>query len=56
MSTQPESPPCPRCHSTANMTFIGELDTEWGGTLLIYGCRRCGVVALALFGVRPPGY
>lgn len=35
------------------MVDVGELTTDFGGVVWVWGCRRCGVLAVTGAGERP---
>lgn len=46
--------PCLRCGNTDRMVSW-TFDTDFGGQVQVWGCRRCGIVQVLTQGERPAG-
>ena len=46
-------PPCLRCRETDRMSLLGKMYTDFGGSVTVWVCRRCGVAAVLAEGSRP---
>ena len=51
MSTS--APICARCLLTDRMALLGKASTDFGGSVTVWVCRRCGIVAMLPEGRRP---
>jgi len=49
----PATPPAIRCANTERLWLIASLQTDFGGMVVVWVCRRCGVVAVETTGERP---
>lgn len=52
---QIEPPLCGRCLSKDRLHYVGTVDTDFGGKVSVWVCKRDGVLACLFEGVRPPG-
>ena len=48
--------PCPRCETKKNMVHLDTVTTDFGGSVDVLVCRRCGQAAIVTTGERPAGY
>ena len=53
MSDEIVLPPCSRCTETDRMSLLGKVYTDFGGSVTVWVCRRCGIAAVLAEGERP---
>lgn len=55
MARETGTPPCSRCSQPDRMKRLPDTATDFGGSVSVWVCRRCGIVAILTQGERNNG-